>query len=187
MSPTLPESPAVSVPLCVDLDGTLIRTDVFWESTVLLLKRNPLYLLRLLPWLLRGRAAMKKEIAARVELNPADLPYHPSFLEYLKMEKTQGRKLVLATAADRRLAEIVARYVGLFDDVVASDGATNMRGKNKGDELSKRYGKKNFDYAGNSHVDLPVWQQSRKALVVNASERLAQRARALTEVSHIFP
>ncbi len=153
---------------------------------MLLLKRNPLYLLLLPVWLLRGRAAMKKEIAARAELNPANLPYHQPFLDYLKSEKKSGRTLVLATAADQRLAENVARYIGLFDDVVASNGATNLRGRNKGDTLSERYGKKGFDYAGNSSVDLPVWQQARHAIVVNANERLAQRARGLTEVSHVF-
>ena len=186
MSPIVASSPSTLIPLCVDLDGTLIRTDVLWESMLLLLKRNPLYLLALPFWLLRGRAALKKEIAARTELNPANLPYHQPFLEYLKIERSQGRPIILATAADHRLAQSVAQYLGLFTDVVASDGKTNMRGKNKGRTLTERLGKKGFDYAGNSTVDLPVWEEARQAIVVNADERLAQRARKLTEVSHVF-
>jgi len=186
MPSTITSAPETSVPLCVDLDGTLIRSDVLWESLMLLLKRNPFYLLALPFWLLRGRAAMKKEIAERTELNPANLPYHEAFLKYLKAERAQGRVLILATAADGRLAQNVAAHLGLFSDVVASNGETNMRGKNKGHTLAARYGSKGFDYAGNSTVDLPVWQEARRALVVNADERLAREARSLTEVSHVF-
>src|SRR6201987_5373721 len=98
MSPVMVNAQETSIPLCVDLDGTLIRTDVLWESLVLLLKHNPLYLLALPFWLLRGRAFMKKQIARRTELNPADLPYHGPFLEYLKSEHGKGRRLILATA-----------------------------------------------------------------------------------------
>src|ERR1700691_136334 len=113
MPPTVANSPDTSVPLCVDLDGTLIKTDVLWESLMQLLKRNPFWLLAVPFWLLRGRAAMKGEIAARVELDPASLPYHGPFLEYLKAEHARGRMLILATAADQRLAQSVARHVGL--------------------------------------------------------------------------
>lgn len=186
MSPVMANAQEASIPLCVDLDGTLIRTDVLWESLILLLKRNPLYLLALPFWLLRGRAYMKKQIATRTELNAADLPYHEPFLEYLKAEHRQGRRLILATAADLRLAQNVARHIGLFSEVIASDGATNMRGKNKGNTLSERFGKKAFDYAGNSTVDLPVWEQSRAAIVVNANDHLAQRAGNLTTVARVF-
>lgn len=186
MPPTIVNANESSVPLCVDLDGTLIKTDVLWESMVLLLKERPLYLLVLPFWLLRGRAHMKQRIASLTDLNPATLPYHQPFLEYLRTEKRKGRRIILATAADRRLAEGVSRHLGLFSEVVASDGQTNMRGKNKGHALSERFGKKQFDYAGNSTVDLPVWEMSRNAIVVNANDRLAEKARERTEVSHVF-
>jgi len=186
MSPTIASSQEISVPLCVDLDGTLIKSDVLWESMTLLLKRNPLYLFALPFWLLGGRAALKKEIAARTELNAASLPYHQPFLEYLKAERRQGRKLILATAADRRLAQNVAAHLGIFDDVMASDGQTNLRGKNKAKALVARFGNKGFDYAGNSTVDLPVWQQAHHAIVVNANESLARQASRRTTVSEVF-
>jgi 4-hydroxybenzoate polyprenyltransferase/phosphoserine phosphatase len=186
MPPIVASSQETSVPLCVDLDGTLIKSDVLWESLILLLKRNPFYLFALPFWLLGGRAAMKKEIAARTELNAASLPYHLPFLEHLKAERRKGRTLVLATAADRRLAQNVAAHLGIFDDVIASNGHTNMRGKNKGDTLTERFGSKGFDYAGNSTVDLPVWQQARRAIVVNANESLARQARSRTEVGEVF-
>lgn len=179
-------NPPEKVPLCVDLDGTLIKTDVLWESLMLLIKRNPLYLLALPFWLMRGRAFLKQQIATRTELNPAALPYHPAFLDFLREERRRGRKLVLTTAADSQVAERVAQHVGLFSEVIASNGETNLRGGNKGRKLVERFGKQGFDYAGNSTVDLPVWREARAAIVVNADERLAQKARQLGEVSHVF-
>lgn len=186
MSTVATSSPTTSIPLCVDLDGTLIRTDVLWESMALLLKQNPFYLFALPFWLLGGRAALKKEIAARTKLNAANLPYHETFLEFLRSEKRKGRKLVLATAADIKLAEEVSRYIGLFDEVVASDGKTNMRGKAKGQTLAGKFGLKAFDYAGNSTVDLPVWEHSRHAIVVNANDSLAKQAADRTPVAEVF-
>ena len=121
-----------AIPLCVDMDGTLIKTDVLWESLRLLIQRNPLYLFAVLTWWLRGRAFLKQRIASHVDLNPATLPYLLPFLEYLKREHAAGRRLILASAADRRLAEIVARHVGVFSEVIASDGCTNVRGAAKG-------------------------------------------------------
>ncbi|HUE37242.1 MAG TPA: UbiA family prenyltransferase, partial [Candidatus Acidoferrum sp.] len=179
-------NPPEKVPLCVDLDGTLIKTDVLWESLMLLLKRNPLYLVALPFWLLRGRAFLKQQIAARTELNPATLPYHPAFLDFLREERRRGRKLILTTAADGQVAQRVAHHVGLFSEVIASNGETNLRGGNKGRKLVERFGKQGFDYAGNSRVDLPVWRAARAAIVVNADEGLAQKARQFGEVSHVF-
>jgi 4-hydroxybenzoate polyprenyltransferase len=153
---------------------------------MLLLKERPFYILALPFWLLRGRAYMKQQIASRTDLNPATLPYHQAFLEYLRTEKRKGRRIVLATAADHRLAQRVAQHLGLFSEVVASNGEKNLRGKNKVEALAERFGKRGFDYAGNSSVDLPVWQASRQAIVVNASARLAEQARQIAEVSHVF-
>ncbi len=187
MPPAAANSPENPVPLCVDLDGTLIKTDVLWESLMLLLKRSPFYLVVLPLWWMRGRAFLKQQIASRTKLNPATLPYHPAFLEYLRDEQRAGRPLVLATAADEHLARPIAQHLGLFTEVIASNGETNIRGKHKGDALSQRFGRQHFDYAGNSTVDLPVWEQARSAIVVNASPRLADRARQLTDVSRVFP
>ena len=97
----------MTVPLCVDLDGTLIHSDLLFESALLLIKRNPLYLLRMVLWLFAGKAACKAQIAARVTLNPAALPYNGELLGWLKAERQAGRSLWLCTAADQRLAGVV--------------------------------------------------------------------------------
>jgi len=185
-SPPAVTEPLDTVPLCVDLDGTLIKTDVLWESLVKLLRQNPLHWLAVPFWLLKGRAHLKAQLATRVALDAAALPYNEALLSFLRTEKQRGRRLVLVTAADLRLAQSVADHVRLFDEVLASDGRINLRGKQKGATLAQRFGKGAFDYAGNSAVDLPVWEQARQALVVNGTSRLAQRAAQCGTVGRVF-
>jgi hypothetical protein len=172
-------------PLCVDLDGTLIRTDMLWESLVRLLRRNPLWLCVLPFWWVRGRAVLKQQIAARVQVDVAALPYNGLFLEFLRDAKRQVRRLILATASDREMAVRVAKHVGLFDEVVASDGKTNLRAAAKLGLLTERFGERGFDYAGNSSVDLPVGGRAKRR--VNAGAGLAERAAQRTKVGRTFP
>jgi phosphoserine phosphatase len=119
-------SERIAVPLAVDLDGTLIATDLLWESLFLLIRKNPLCLFLLPFWLWRGRAYLKCAIAERVELDPVALPYREDLLERLREDHGAGRRIVLATAAPRRLAEKIAAHLGLFDLVISTDPARNM-------------------------------------------------------------
>lgn len=187
MLPPNDANPASPVPLAVDLDGTLIRTDMMWESLVRLLRKNPLRAFTAFFALRRGRAAFKQVVAAQVQVDPANVPYHTRFLDWLKGQKATGRKLVLATASDRRMAQPIAAHVGLFDDVMASDGKINLRNTAKRSALNERFGERGYDYAGNSYDDLGVWSGAREAVVVNASEALAAKAAAVTKVSLTFP
>jgi len=85
--------------LCVDLDGTLLKTDILAESLLALLARKP-HLLALLPiWLLRGKSYLKHQIALRVHLDPRLLPYNEEFLSYLRSEAQNGRSMILATVS----------------------------------------------------------------------------------------
>jgi len=170
----------------VDLDGTLIRTDLLWESLKMLLRRNPLAFVNVLIWWAKGRAFLKQQLANRVRVDPATLPYHAEFLEWLKKEKRSGRRLILATASDRRMAEPVFRHVAIFDELMASDGTINLRGDNKRRALSARFGERGYDYAGNSSVDLGVWPGTRAAIVVNARPGLETRAAQVTQVARVF-
>ncbi|MCE9670636.1 UbiA family prenyltransferase [Myxococcus stipitatus] len=171
--------------LAVDLDGTLVRTDTLHESLLVLFKRAP-WLLLLLPWwVLKGKAFFKAEVARRATLDFAHLPYNEELVAFLREEKARGRRLVLATAADQRVAEGVAGHLGLFDAVFASDGATNLSGARKLARLQQALG--TFDYAGNDAVDLPLWRESRRVVVVHAPSGVLKRARALgREVHKVF-
>ena len=185
--PPPPDTPRENqVPLCVDLDGTLIKTDLLWESLAQLLRRNPLMLLAVLFWWMRGRAFLKQQLARRVTIDPAALPYNERFLAFLREQKKAGRKLILATASDRKMALPVAAHLGLFDEVLGSDGKTNLRSANKLKALTERFGARGFDYAGNSAPDLVVWRGAREAIVVNASAAVLKRAAECTRLGPAF-
>ena len=156
-------------PLAVDLDGTLILTDTLHESAVRGLRARPLSVLQIPFWLVQGKAALKQRLSALTDFDAVALPYNEPLLEWLRAEHAQGRKLILCTAADRSLANAVAEHLGIFDDVMASDGHHNLSAEHKGAALEARFGRGGFDYAGNSSADLPVWQRARRAIVVTAS------------------
>jgi 4-hydroxybenzoate polyprenyltransferase/phosphoserine phosphatase len=175
------------LPLCVDCDGTLVRTDLLFESLLLLAKRSPLSLLLLPQWLLRGKAAFKAEVAARVQIDPALLPYNAELIEYLGRERAGGRQVTLATASPRPFAEAVARHVALFDVVDATDDGINLSATRKADRLAERFREGGFVYAGNSRDDLPVWQRAAGAIVVDAPARVRAEAHRITRVIAEFP
>lgn len=175
-----------NVPLVVDLDGTLIRTDMMWESMARLLRRNPLAIFQILFWWTRGRALLKQKLAARVQVDPASLPYHEKFILWLREEKKSGRKLILATASDLKMAQPIADHVGLFDEVLASNGKINLRSENKLRALTEKFGERGFDYAGNSTADFAVWRGSRQAVVVNASRTVLAEAARCTALGPTF-
>mgnify|MGYP003638994111 FL=1 len=174
--------------LCIDLDGTLVRTDTARDAAIQMFKRNPLLVFLFPFWLLGGLAAMKRQIAKRVTIDPSQLPYNKALVEWIKDEKAKGRKVVLVTATDQAFAQTVADHVGLFDEVMASDGKTNLRAANKREALTKRFGVKQYDYAGNDTPDLAVWEGVNKAIVVNPSKpSLIDRCRRIAEIDRIFP
>lgn len=175
------------VPLCVDLDGTLLKTDLLYESLLLLVCEAPWRALLLPGWLAGGKAAFKRRVAASVTLDPGALPHREEVVEWLRAEKAAGRRIVLATASDGALARALSDHLGLFDEVVASDGGTNVSGVRKRDLLVSRFGEKGFDYSGNSVADLPVWEAARKAIVVAASPGVLREARRRAQVDRVFP
>ena len=186
MPPPTPSENPTTIPLCVDLDGTLIKTDMLWESLVRRLKANPFALFSILLWWSRGRACLKQQLAARVAVDAASLPVNESFLAWLRAEKKSGRKIVLATASDLKMAQPVADHFGLFDEVLASDGKTNLRSENKLRLLTQKFGERGFDYAGNSPADFAVWRGVREAIVVNARPAVAKKAAAIAKVGLVF-
>ncbi|MGA9356203.1 MAG: UbiA family prenyltransferase [Terriglobales bacterium] len=167
--------------LCVDLDGTLIRGNLLWECVLALLKDRPGSLLLIPFWLLRGPAFLKRQLAARVTLDPSRLPYRQQVLDLLRQEKAAGRQLVLVTAADGDLARSVTNHLGLFDEIHGSDGQRNLKAATKATFLIEQFGAAGFDYFGDSAADLKVWRHARAAYVVGSAGR-AHEAGALTTV-----
>ena len=164
------------VPLVVDLDGTLVKTDLLVESLMDLVKKEPQYIFALPFWLLKGRAEFKQEIAYRVSLDPQLIPYRPQFVEYVRAQRAQGRQIILATAGDKRYAQQVADHLKLFDSVLASDGKTNLSGKHKRERLVAQFGERGFDYAANGHCDREVLASARNTILVNPNRHMARVA-----------
>jgi 4-hydroxybenzoate polyprenyltransferase len=171
-------------PLYVDLDGTLIASDLLIESTLALLKQRPLAIFDLPGWLVQGKAALKDRIAQEVDLNVAHLPYDREVLALIAQAKAEGRRVVLATASHRKYAEAVAAHLGVFDSVLATDSQKNRSGLAKLESIQADADGP-FRYAGNSAADLPIWQAAEGAIVVSASPGLMRRAAARTRVDAV--
>jgi 4-hydroxybenzoate polyprenyltransferase len=187
MPPLSPlKSPAIAstLPLCVDLDGTVVRSDTLLEGIV------ALPFSWRLPWcfsgLLSGRAVFKKRVAELTHLDPISLPYNEKFLAYLHEQKNAGRPLYLVTAADIHTARRVADHLELFDEVIASDAGRNLKGRVKAEALSARFGEKGFVYAGNSSADIPVWSAADSAIVVSASSSVTASAKRIAKIEAEF-
>jgi 4-hydroxybenzoate polyprenyltransferase/phosphoserine phosphatase len=163
-----------AAPLVVDLDGTLIATDLLWEGLFALLKKNPLYIFLVPFWLARGAAHLKQAIASRVEVDAANLPYRSELLARLHADHDAGRKIVLATGTPRKFADAIALHLGIFDAVLATDGPDNLTSTRKRAALVAAYGDGGFDYAGNSRHDVAVFDVARAALVVAPDRRAAR-------------
>lgn len=170
--PALDSPGASAPPLVVDLDGTLTPTDTLVESVVRLLKQSFLHLLLLPVWLLQGRAAFKRQVASRVQLAGANLPYNAELLAYLQAARQAGRPVYLATAAHSSIAHNVATHLGLFDGVLATDDGANLKGAAKLDAIRAQIGP-SFVYAGDSRADIPVWNGAKGAIFVGVSPAVA--------------
>jgi 4-hydroxybenzoate polyprenyltransferase/phosphoserine phosphatase len=172
--------------LCADFDGTILDGNSLWESFLALIGAQPWCIFLIPLWLLRGRAALKKEVAKRAVLNVSRLNYREDVINFLRQEKIKGRKLILATGADEIIAAKAAEYLGLFDIVLASDGKTNLTGRKKQEKIEKLLGGEGFDYIGNSTEDIPIWTFARSVLVVGPSAGFLKTLQKTLPVEAVF-
>ncbi len=175
------------LPLVVDLDGTLVKTDFLYESFLLFIKQNPLNVFLALFWLItENRGVMKSRIAERVDIDVSLFPYNSVFIDWLKTEKARGRKIILATASHQKYAQAVAKHLDIFDDVIATDGADNLKGSRKEARLIEDFGVKGFDYAGDSTADFSVWRSANAAVVVSSSKAFLKKVESKFSVVKHF-
>ena len=167
---------APGVPLCVDLDGTLVKSDTLVDSILVLARQRPAELLHIPGWIAEGKARFKQHVGAAVSLDVEYLPYNLPLLEWLRIEHGNGRAIYLATAADRTLAERVAEHLGIFTGVLASDGATNLAGGNKLQAFRDRFGER-FCYIGNARPDAVLLNACESPMTANPHRALTSRLR----------
>lgn len=173
-------------PLVVDLDGTLLRSDLLLETVAAFIRSQPLRLPALFVWLSKGKASLKEGLATSTVIDVSVLPYDPVVIKLIEDERRMGRKIVLATASHFSLAERIAEHLGLFDQVLASDANRNLSAHHKRDLLVEHYGENGFDYAGNSQDDIPVWKSARRAYVVNADAGVERRSQEQGNVERVI-
>lgn len=174
-------------PLVVDLDGTLLKSDMLWESFFLFVKLMPWYFFQPIVWLFTGgKAYLKTKLAQAVNLSIESLPYDADVLQRLQTAKTKGKSLILATASHEKYANQVSAHLGCFEHVFATNQHVNLSGKHKRDVLVKQFGEKGFDYIGNAMSDLKIWQAADQAILVNPSRQLEKKAYALGNVQEVI-
>jgi 4-hydroxybenzoate polyprenyltransferase len=157
------------VPLCVDLDGTLVKSDTLVDSLLVLLRSHPMLAFQLPGHLRHGKAAFKAFVTKSVSLDVAHLPYNHKLLQFLHEEHARGRAIYLTTGADMALAQRVAVHLGIFSGVLASDGVNNLTGGRKLESLRANLGSSPFDYVGNDTPDLPMLVKANVPMVANPS------------------
>lgn len=162
-----------------------MATDTLYEGLLRLLRRNPAYALALPWWMVRGKAAIKDEIARRAAIDPSVLPYNPELLAFLRSARGK-RRVVLCTASHMAYARAVADHLGLFDEVMATEGNINLDAPRKAERLVARFGARGFDYAGDQSSDLAVFAVARHAMAVNASLRLRRRFSTIENLARTF-
>ena len=179
-------TPPDTVPLIVDLDGTLIDGDTLHLSLALLARRQPWVIPALPLMVLSGRAQFKRFVSDRVSLDAQSLPYRADVLDFLRQEREATRRIILATAADRPIADAVATHLGLFDEIIASDGSHNAKGLGKLASIRAHLGQGDFDYVGDSMADLPVFRAARRAYLVCPGRSLSEAVRTGCRVAAVF-
>ena len=162
-------------PLCVDLDGTVLRSDSLAEG-LLAIASHWDGLRRLPSFFVSSKALLKERVGELANLQVEFLPFDPDVLDFIAARRRAGQRIVLATAADEKIARRIADHLGLFDEVIASDGQSNLKGPRKAAELVRRFGQAGFDYLGDSIADLPVWQAASGSFIARPSARLVRKA-----------
>jgi hypothetical protein len=145
--------------LCVDLDGTLIKTDLLHEALITYLCSRLTGFVHVLIWLVQGRAALKQGLARHVIPQVAHLPYRADLVAFISAERAIGRPVHLVTASPQIWAEAIANHLGLFDSVVGTTDA-NLKGVAKAKLLVERFGPAGFDYVGDHKADQYVWAEA---------------------------
>jgi len=175
-----------NIPLCVDLDGTVCATDTLQEAVFALIKKRPSTILAMFLWILRGIPEFKKQVAVRITVEPASLPFRDSVIAFVRSERERGRKCFLVTASRQEIGERFAKHLGCFDEVMGSTDKLNLKGPKKADALVARFGEKSFDYVGDHVVDTHVWKHAAGSYVIATSMSLVAAAEKLGNVVQVF-
>ena len=177
-----------NLPIVVDLDGTLIYSDILIETSISCVKSSfGKFLKSIFLLFIKGKAAFKEVISNNSDINIEALPYNKELIKWLINQKENGRRIVLCTGSNYLYAKKIANHLGIFDEVIASDGTQNLVGVKKAEFLLNRFGESCFDYVGNSKKDIPVWNVSKNIILVNCSAALTRKMNSIKIPELSFP
>lgn len=165
----------------LDLDETLLSTNVLHELALVYLKQNPLRIFQLIGWLAKGRAHLKSRLSQTVTLDVDVLPANEAVIAYAEEQKRLGARVVLATATDSLIARRIARRFSFIDEVIGTENGVNLKGAEKARRLVALF-PNGFTYVGDSQPDLKVWAVAKSAVVVTGSDSLVRRVEKITEI-----
>lgn len=175
-----------NIPLVVDLDGTLIKSDILYLGFKMLLQKNIFYFFSCVIWLAKGKAFLKQKIHEKVQIQPENLPYNIQLLDFLYKESAKGRKIILATASLRSVAVQISKIYPIFNEIYGTENRINLKGKNKLKLLVEKFGKRNFDYIGNSYSDLIIFDGARYSYLVNPKKTISSKARKISNLKYVW-
>jgi 4-hydroxybenzoate polyprenyltransferase len=176
-----------NLPLCVDLDGTLIKTDSILEATILAVKKKPLIIFALFFWILKGKNYFKSTILNIAKPDAELFPYNQDVIRLINDAKSNDRAVVLTTASLQDVAEDVSAYLGLFDELIYSTENHNNRSGNKSKTLNDKFGFKKYDYIGNSSADLDVFANCNSAFLVSGNKSLISKSQKVNSNLTVLP
>lgn len=171
--------------IAVDLDGTLVNTDMLAENLFLFLRVYPLRVFAMIAWLFSGKAYFKRRLADAIIPDVANVPYNKELLDWLEQQRNEGASLVLATASDYRIAKSIADHLGIFDEVLGTK-EKNLSSANKRAALVDKYGDNGFEYIGNSSADFEVWQSASEIHVANPKHGVLSAAKKIAPIKTVF-
>lgn len=164
--------------VCADVDGTLLQTDLLYESLLFALKRHPTVIFFVPFWLLRGLAYLKARLARRAaDMSVATMPLNEPVVSYLQERFEKGNSIILASASHTSLVAKVADRLGFVSQVIGSDESINCKGTRKADAIVARIGDAPWEYVGDSHADLSVWRRAASVVCVSDSARFSELVR----------
>ena len=169
--------------LVINLDGTLIHSDMLYETFWSSFSKDWKVLFKSVIWYSTGKSNLKYKLSLSTDVNVSNLPYNKAVIDYIKTHRKKYRHIVLITASNQNIANKIAKYLNLFDEVKGSTKESNLIGGIKAKSLKNRYGVKNYDYIGDSMVDLPIWKNADKAITVNANNRVVKACKKINKNS----
>ena len=174
-----------ATPLLIELDHSLIRTDLFMETALAYVVANPWRLFFLPVRALGGRAEFEKKLAEDSEPDLELIPLNEKVVELALDAKRQGRQVFLVTARDQFLAQKIATHFRFIDGFISSESIANPRNDGNATLVRERL-IRGYDYVCNNAANLPALRNAGAIIAVAPSKPTLRTIRALDKPTTVI-